>query len=128
MPHDHDHARKHGRNYGDSHVPRNVSGRTMGTAVTLTLIFVVVEALCGWLAHSLALLSDAGHNLVDVAALGFSCKTSNIASTSRTPPCRWKWKAANRTIFTAWDSERSFELKASSASLTNSIGFGRVEG
>ena len=44
----------------------------MGTAVTLTLIFVVVEALCGWLAHSLALLSDARHNLVDVAALGFS--------------------------------------------------------
>jgi cobalt-zinc-cadmium efflux system protein len=44
----------------------------MGAAVTLTLIFVVVEALCGWFAHSLALLSDAGHNLADAAALGFS--------------------------------------------------------
>jgi cobalt-zinc-cadmium efflux system protein len=44
----------------------------MGAAVTLTLVFVVVEALCGWLAHSLALLSDAGHNLADAAALGFS--------------------------------------------------------
>jgi cobalt-zinc-cadmium efflux system protein len=44
----------------------------MGTAVTLTLAFVIVEALCGWLAHSLALLSDAGHNLADAAALGFS--------------------------------------------------------
>ncbi|HTM27005.1 MAG TPA: cation diffusion facilitator family transporter [Vicinamibacterales bacterium] len=44
----------------------------MGPAVTLTLVFVVVEALGGWRAHSLALLSDAGHNLADAAALGFS--------------------------------------------------------
>jgi cobalt-zinc-cadmium efflux system protein len=44
----------------------------MCAVVTLTLMFVVVEALCGWLAHSLALLSDAGHNLADAAALGFS--------------------------------------------------------
>ncbi len=44
----------------------------MGAAVALTLLFVAVEAICGWLAHSLALLSDAGHNLADAAALGFS--------------------------------------------------------
>jgi cobalt-zinc-cadmium efflux system protein len=44
----------------------------MGAAVTLTLAFVIVEALFGWFAHSLALLSDAGHNLADAAALGFS--------------------------------------------------------
>jgi cobalt-zinc-cadmium efflux system protein len=44
----------------------------MGAAVTLTVAFVIVEALFGWFAHSLALLSDAGHNLADAAALGFS--------------------------------------------------------
>jgi cobalt-zinc-cadmium efflux system protein len=44
----------------------------MGAAVGLTLAFVVVEAVSGWFAHSLALLSDAGHNLADAAALGFS--------------------------------------------------------
>jgi cobalt-zinc-cadmium efflux system protein len=33
---------------------------------------VFAEALCGWLGHSLALLSDAGHNLADAAALGLS--------------------------------------------------------
>jgi cobalt-zinc-cadmium efflux system protein len=53
-------------------MPPNVSGRTMGAAVALTLLFVLIEAVCGWLAHSLALLSDAGHNLADAAALGFS--------------------------------------------------------
>lgn len=44
----------------------------MGAAVALTLAFVIGEAIAGWLAHSLALLSDAGHNLADAAALGFS--------------------------------------------------------
>jgi cobalt-zinc-cadmium efflux system protein len=73
MTHDHhDHDRDHGRAHGHAHLPPNVSGRTMGAAVTLTLLFVVIEALSGWLAHSLALLSDAGHNLADAAALGFS--------------------------------------------------------
>ena len=65
-PHDHSHA------HGHSHVPPDVSSRVMGAAVTLTLAFVVIEAISGWLSHSLALLSDAGHNLADAAALGFS--------------------------------------------------------
>ena len=51
----------------------------MGAAVALTLGFVAVEAACGWVAHSLALLSDAGHNLADAAALGFSWYALSIA-------------------------------------------------
>src|ERR1700674_2851233 len=66
------HNHEQGHASGGSHAPRNVSGRTMGAAVALTLVFVAAEAVCGWLAHSLALLSDAGHNLADAAALGFS--------------------------------------------------------
>jgi len=44
----------------------------MGAAVVATLAFVIVEAVSGWIGNSLALLSDAGHNLADVAALGLS--------------------------------------------------------
>jgi cobalt-zinc-cadmium efflux system protein len=44
----------------------------MGLAVVLTLAFVAGEAVAGAFAHSLALLSDAGHNFADAAALGFS--------------------------------------------------------
>ena len=51
----------------------------MGAAVTLTLVFVLVEAIAGWTAHSLALLSDAGHNLADAAALGFSWYALSVA-------------------------------------------------
>jgi cobalt-zinc-cadmium efflux system protein len=49
-----------------------VSDATMGWAVVVTLAFVVAEALAGWFAGSLALLSDAFHNLADAAALGLS--------------------------------------------------------
>jgi cobalt-zinc-cadmium efflux system protein len=74
MTHDHHHQHAPGQphTHGHSHVPANVSNLTMGIAVALTLVFVLVEAVCGLLAHSLALLSDAGHNLTDAAALGFS--------------------------------------------------------
>ncbi len=44
----------------------------MGAAIAVTIAFVAVEAVFGWYAHSLALLSDAGHNLADAAALTFS--------------------------------------------------------
>lgn len=54
-----------------NHAPP-VSGQKMGWAVVLTLAFVVGEAVAGYFAHSLALLSDAGHNFADAAALGFS--------------------------------------------------------
>ena len=52
------------------HAP--VSTGKMGLAVALTLGFVILEASFGVFAKSLALLSDAGHNLADAAALGFS--------------------------------------------------------
>ena len=46
--------------------------RQMGLGVTLTLALVTAELTAGLFAHSLALLSDAGHNFADAAALGFS--------------------------------------------------------
>src|SRR6266852_260981 len=66
MGHHHAHDARHGV------APTPVSGRTMGAGLALTLAFVVGEGLCGWLGHSLALLSDAGHNVADGAALAFS--------------------------------------------------------
>lgn len=51
----------------------------MGAALGLTLAFVIAEALCGWWAHSLALLSDAGHNVADAAALGFTWYAMRVA-------------------------------------------------
>ncbi|WP_428633744.1 cation diffusion facilitator family transporter, partial [Sedimenticola sp.] len=46
--------------------------RTLITALLLTLAFSSIEAVAGWYAHSLALLSDAGHMLSDGLALGLA--------------------------------------------------------
>jgi len=75
----------HGHNHSDPHAhdhhhpSTDVTGRTLAGALGLTLAFVAVEALFGWFSHSLALLSDAGHNLTDAAALGFSWYAVRIA-------------------------------------------------
>ena len=45
----------------------------------LTAAFMVVEAVGGWVAGSLALLADAGHMLTDVGALSLSLLTAWIA-------------------------------------------------
>ncbi|MBA3353228.1 MAG: cation transporter [Blastocatellia bacterium] len=38
-------------------------------ALSLTFVYMIVEAVGGWLSNSLALIADAGHMLTDVAAL-----------------------------------------------------------
>ncbi|MGH2457613.1 MAG: cation diffusion facilitator family transporter [Chloroflexota bacterium] len=49
-------------------------------AIGLTALFVVLEGLAGLFSHSLALLSDAGHNLTDVLALVLSLWAFELAS------------------------------------------------
>src|SRR5437763_16567681 len=48
------------------------SGIRLRLALGLTLAILVIELAGGLLAHSLALLSDAGHVLTDVFALGLA--------------------------------------------------------
>lgn len=48
------------------------TGRRLGLSILLTVVFVAGESIVGYFAHSLALVSDAGHNFADVLALIFS--------------------------------------------------------
>jgi cobalt-zinc-cadmium efflux system protein len=48
------------------------TSRRLLIALAITLAFVVIEAGAGLIANSLALLTDAAHNLTDVIALGLS--------------------------------------------------------
>ena len=52
--------------------PVNGRGAPLKTALALTLVVLLVELGGGLLSHSLALLSDAGHVLTDVFALGLA--------------------------------------------------------
>jgi cobalt-zinc-cadmium efflux system protein len=51
----------------------------LATVLALTVAFMVVEAIGGWLSGSLALLADAGHMLADTGALSLSLLSGWIA-------------------------------------------------
>jgi cobalt-zinc-cadmium efflux system protein len=59
-------ARAHSHSH--SHAPASF-GRAFAIGIALNLAFVVTEAVFGFTANSMALLSDAGHNLSDVLGL-----------------------------------------------------------
>ncbi|HYW93024.1 MAG TPA: cation diffusion facilitator family transporter [Gammaproteobacteria bacterium] len=46
--------------------------RRLLAATLLAAVFVLIEAGGGWMAHSLALVADAGHMLADTASLGLA--------------------------------------------------------
>jgi cobalt-zinc-cadmium efflux system protein len=58
-----------------SHEAGHVHGGTgtkLRTAFFLTMLILLVELVGGFISHSLALLSDAGHVLTDILALGLA--------------------------------------------------------
>lgn len=86
-PHYHSHAHAGDAGHGRSATSGEGSGarRALWIALTITLGFSVVEAIGGWMAGSLALLSDAGHMVTDAAALGLALFADAIA---RRPPSK----------------------------------------
>ncbi|MDX6254717.1 MAG: cobalt-zinc-cadmium efflux system protein [Frankiales bacterium] len=54
---------------GHAHEVRTGRSRPLGIALALNLLIVGGQVVAGVRAHSLGLLADAGHNLVDVAAI-----------------------------------------------------------
>src|SRR3954469_10168908 len=52
---------------------------SLAVVLGLTLIFMLVEAIGGWISGSLALLADARHMLTDAGALGLSLLSGWIA-------------------------------------------------
>jgi cobalt-zinc-cadmium efflux system protein len=59
--------------------------RALGLALGITLLFMLTEALGGLLAHSLALLADAGHMLGDAASLALALFVAQVAQRPPTP-------------------------------------------
>jgi cobalt-zinc-cadmium efflux system protein len=70
-------AHSHQDHHHDNHAS---TGFRLALAGVLTLGFVGFEAAAGWYANSLALLTDAAHNLTDALALGLSWYAHRLAS------------------------------------------------
>jgi cobalt-zinc-cadmium efflux system protein len=66
---------------GHSHgASADSDGRKLAIALGLILGLMVLEVVAGLVAHSLALMSDAGHMLTDAAALGLSLVALRLAA------------------------------------------------
>ncbi|MDO9182298.1 MAG: cation diffusion facilitator family transporter [Bacteriovorax sp.] len=65
--HDH-HNCSHSHSHAHANAPQNYN-LAFALGISLNITFVIIEALYGYFANSLALLADAGHNLSDVAGL-----------------------------------------------------------
>ena len=70
----HNHSHSHGHHHGHHHhqIDLKEVNRAFVIGIILNFAFVVIEVFVGLSIHSLSLLSDAGHNLADVASLALS--------------------------------------------------------
>jgi cobalt-zinc-cadmium efflux system protein len=78
----HDSTHLHAHLDGDAqhaHFNEHRSQTALAVALAMTLGFAVVEVVAGFMANSLALISDAGHMVTDAAALGLALMAQLIA-------------------------------------------------
>jgi len=73
--------------------------RAFAVGIALNLGFVAIESVYGVLAHSMALLADAGHNLGDVLALALAWGASVLGR--REPSLRFTYGLGSSTILAA---------------------------
>jgi cobalt-zinc-cadmium efflux system protein len=89
----HGHAHEHGHSHGDLHVP-NDFGKAFAIGIALNLGFVVIETGYGFVANSMSLLADAGHNLSDVLGLVVAWAAAIMARRAPSPRFTYGLKKA----------------------------------
>jgi len=67
--------------------------------IAINIIYILVEATCGFLSNSMALVADSGHNLSDVLALGFSWIA--VILSKRKPTAKFTYGFRRSTILIA---------------------------
>src|SRR5271165_3621616 len=96
--HGHDHIHNHDHGLGRGGGPGNFSV-AFRLGIALNLAFVVIEAAYGFRADSVALISDAGHNLGDVLGLGAAWLASALVR--RAPSERYTYGLRGSSILAA---------------------------
>jgi cobalt-zinc-cadmium efflux system protein len=91
--HDNEHH-GHGHNHGHHHHHHSSTGINAAfiIGIVLNAAFVLVQATAGFITGSVALLSDASHNLSDVAALALSLMAYRLARKRPTPTFTYGYK------------------------------------
>lgn len=74
-------------------------GNAFKISIIINIIFIVIEALFGFLSNSMALVADSGHNLSDVLALAFSWIA--VILSQRKPTLKFTYGFRRSTILIA---------------------------
>src|SRR5258706_3777371 len=91
----------HAHPHGHAHrADTSATHRVLCVALALTGGFAVIEALGGWFAGSLALISDAGHMVTDAAS--FVVALIAAAVTARPPSQRASYGYARAEVIAAF--------------------------
>lgn len=97
MAHSHQHDQQ-AAGHAHSHAPADF-GRAFAIGISLNLGFVILEAGCGLISGSMALLADAGHNFSDVIGLLIAWGAAKLAKVS--PTKRFTYGLKNSSILAA---------------------------
>ena len=86
-----DHAHSHA--HAHAHAPADY-GRAFAIGIALNLVFVAAETVFGFIANSMSLLADAGHNLSDVLGLVVAWAGAIMAKRAASPRFTYGFKKA----------------------------------
>lgn len=89
----HDHGHSHSHGHGHHHAPATF-GKAFAIAIVLNVGFVAVETVYGFVANSMSLLADAGHNLSDVLGLVVAWAAAVMARRAPSPKFTYGLKKA----------------------------------
>ncbi|WP_026054713.1 cation diffusion facilitator family transporter [Leptospira weilii] len=93
MGHHHRHSHNHSHDPHDYH-PESV-GKSLVIAMFFNLVYAGIEAGIGLWSGSLALLSDAGHNLMDVSSLLLAWIAIKLQERGPSPGFTYGWKKSS---------------------------------
>lgn len=97
--HGHEHKHEHGHGHHHHHGDPSSQGRAFAIAIALNSVFVLVEFFYGFIAHSTALMADAGHNLSDVLGLMLAWGAAILAQ--RKPDGRYTYGLRSSSMLAA---------------------------
>ncbi|MBC5994428.1 cation diffusion facilitator family transporter [Pontibacter cellulosilyticus] len=81
--HKHDHSHGHGHGHGHGHSHHHHAGNNIKVAFFLNLSFTIIELIGGFWINSVAILSDAMHDLGDSLSLGLAWYFEKVSKRKR---------------------------------------------
>ena len=99
MAHDHETGNEH-NHHGHHHGPAEISSLNTAfiTGIVLNLAYVLVQIIIGLKINSLSLLSDAGHNFLDVAGLALAMLAFKLSKSKTSEKYTYGYRKASILI------------------------------